>query len=415
MNAFRQLAILLLPALLCVSAPALRAQAAPDVAAQLRQAEADLRLIERQSEAKASDADRALMRARLSTARQAAAAVGKQVSGEVAAVDAQIAELGPPAAAETPDLRKRRADLGAERLALDASAKRASLLKLEAEQLGESMQQLDLQRFSERIARRVASPLLPAFWGTVFASFDADFAKVGRFFAAGWRQAEGRGLGLALFLTLLTAAIAYALAMPVRRAALRLGQRYLVTDAPGHRLRRSAYALWRTLVGTVLPLLAAMAIAAAIGWATAPVWLSVVVAFVFSVGFSAYTAAVLGALLMRGQPSWRIAPIGDAVAERLRPLSWVLAGVSFAASMIQVFNAVIGASPAALAASRAVEAGGSLVLIGGALVALGRIRAAEMDREEATAHAGLSVLALFLWVIILVALLALATGYVELS
>lgn len=78
------------------------AQATPGVASELRQAEADVRGIERRATATMPDADRVLVRARLSTARQAAAAVEGQVSSEIVALDARIAELGPARAEQPP-------------------------------------------------------------------------------------------------------------------------------------------------------------------------------------------------------------------------------------------------------------------------------------------------------------------------
>ena len=77
----------------------------------------------------------------------------------------------------------------------------------------------------------------------------------------------------------------------------------------------------------------------------------------------------------------------------------------------------MGASAAAVLGSKVIDAGGSLVLIAGALVALGRIRAAEVDRDEAAAaaNAGLGALTLVLWLVVLASAAALLVGFVEFS
>ena len=401
------------------SMPALAQE--PAVPTELRQAEADVRAIDKRADAGLKPGDSALLRARLGTAKQSAAAVVQQLSGELAALDARVAELGPPpaGATEAPELRKQRADLTAERLSLDAAVKRARLLEIEAKQIGADMQKTEAEQFGARMSRRTASPLTPAFWGAILASFDEDTTRIGRFLSSAGRQIAAQGIGRSMAFALAGLLLAAVLVGPARRGALRLGQRYLISDAPGLHLRRSAYAVWAMIVGTLAPLLGAVALAAvgALSGALPPAWMGLLQALVFSTGFAAFVAAVFGALLMRSQPSWRVAAINDAVAERLRPLSWILAATTFAGGLLEGFNTAVGASAAAVMGSKVLDAGGSLVLIAGALVALGRIRAAEVDRDEAAAaaSAGLGALALVLWLVVLASAAALLVGFVEFS
>jgi potassium-dependent mechanosensitive channel len=387
---------------------------------QLRAIEADVRLMSRQATGQPDAKDRTVLRTRLSTARQAAAALAEQLSGQLIALDAKIAELGPSPAggSEAPEVRSQRTLLAAQRLAIDASLKRAKLLDVETTQLATDMQRADAEQFGQRMARRTASPLTPAFWGAVIGSFDADVGRIGTFFTAGERQIQASGAARGPLFAILGIIVAGLLAGPVRRGALRLGQRYLISESPGHRLRRSAYAMWAGLVGTIMPTLAVVAIIAGAGLShlIAPGWMPLLLAIVGATGFAAFTAAMLGALLMRSQPSWRVAPIGDAVAQRLRPLSWVLAAITFVSTVVDAFNAAVGASNAAIAASIAVETAGDLALIGGALTALGRLQAAEADKEDGAATgAGLSAIALLLWIVVLVSAGALVVGYLEFS
>lgn len=417
-NLYRALCAMLLAISVAVLGSVAFAQDKTDASAQLRQAEADIQAIGRQAEARGTDADRTLLRARISTTRQAALAAGEQLSGQLTAVDARIAELGPkPAAtAEAPEVALQRSNLAAERLSLDAMVKRARLVDVEAGQLADEMQRVDAQQFSARMARRVASPLSPAFWTSVAGSFDADVARIKRFFAKGDRQTGARAVAGGYLIAGLCLVLAALMIGPARGLGLRLGQRYLISDAPGSRFRRSAYALWAVFVRTLAPLLAAVLFVMAVGAAhPAPAnWNGLLQAFVTTTGSCAFVAALFGAVLMRSQPSWRIAPISDEVASRLRPLTLILVGITFATSMLEAFNTAVGASGAALAASQAIEAGGSLFLIGGALIAFGRIRASEADREEGVVtHPGLSALSLLLWIVVLAATAGLAFGYVE--
>lgn len=396
------------------------AQEAASAAVQLRQAEADVRAVDRRADDAATPADSALLQGRLATARQSAAAVAEGLAGDLASVDARIAELGPPppGAVEAPEVRQQRAQLAAERLSLDAAVKRARLLDVEARQIGIAMQRNEAEQFGARMSRRTAMPIGPAFWGAVLGSLDEDAARIARFVSGAQRQIAAAGVGKALLLALLGAVVAAVLIGPARRGALRLGQRYLISDAPGLRLRRSAYAVWVTIIGTVMPALGVIAVflCATVSNALPAAWMVLLQAVVVSTVFAAFVVSVFGALLMRSQPGWRIAPVADAVADRLRPLSWILAAVTFAGGLLEGFNAAVGASAAALSASKTLEAGGSLLLIAGALLALGRIRAAEVDREDiAAASAGIGALALLLWIVVLVASVALAVGYLEFS
>lgn len=407
----RQLIALLLMALACAAAPWAHGQTAPDLANQLRQVEGDVRTIEREAEAARDDAQRALLRARLSTAKQSATAAAQQLSGQLTAVDARIAELGPAPAggAEPPDMRRQRSQITAERLAIDAAVKRARLLEVEADQLSLEIQRAQAEQFGARMSKRVASPITPAFWAAVVRAFSDDMAGIRRFAA----PVQGGNL---LFVGL-GALLAVLLIGPGRSAALRLGQRYLVRDA-SHRMQRSGYALWVIVVGTAAPVLASLAFVSGAGLSnlTPESWNGLIQGFVAATGFAGFTSAVIGALLMRSQPSWRVAKISDPVAEHLRPLSWILAGMTFVSGVIEAFNTAVGASDAALAASNALEAAGSILLFGGALISLGRIQAARAEKGGGQGAAvGLSVLTLVLWIVVLAALGALLIGFVAFS
>lgn len=75
-------------------------------------------------------------------------------------------------------------------------------------------------------------------------------------------------------------------------------------------------------------------------------WTSFLDGFVFASGVAGFTAAVTGAVLMRSQPSWRIAPLDDETATRLRPLSWGLTLLTFITTMVMSFEARSAAAAA---------------------------------------------------------------------
>ncbi|RZM00430.1 MAG: mechanosensitive ion channel, partial [Sphingomonas sp.] len=129
-------------------------------------------------------------------------------------------------------------------------------------------------------------------------------------------------------------------------------------------------------------------------------------------------------VLMRSQPSWRVAPIDDETAGRLRPLAWALAGLSFAAILLNGFNAAIGASRAAGIATQAALALLHLLLIGAFLLALARIRAGRSEGAPAASdglgsdglgRAGLGLVELIAWLAVLVAVASLSIGYIGLA
>ena len=122
---------------------------------------------------------------------------------------------------------------------------------------------------------------------------------------------------------------------------------------------------------------------------------------------------------MRRSPSWRIAPISDAVATRFRPYSILLAVLAGCAIALDAADTAIGTSTALRIGTHALLALAHILLIAGTLFALGRMRAEACGPDggatEAPAHTGLAAMALFAWGVAGIALLALAAGYVGFS
>ncbi|UYY58218.1 DUF3772 domain-containing protein [Sphingomonas sp. S2-65] len=415
---------LILALLFLAGSPAAFAQSTPIAALsnQIAQAETDLRSVDRALDQRVEDDERSALRAKALAAQQAARASAGQLEEQLDLIDARIDGLGPVAAGttEAPEIQRERARLGRERAAIDAAAKRGRLVDVEAQQLIDEMERSQAEQLNERLSTRIASPTTPTFWRAVVTAVPRDLRRIDLFLSQGADQIRTQWRGGLPWQAVLGAVLAFLFFLPLRVLLRHLGQRYLIGSAPGHRVRRSAFALWRVLVGTVMPLLGALLLVQGFRWAGLfpERWSTLLDGLVMATGFSAFTAALAGALLMRRQPSWRVAPIADETADRVRPLSWVLAALSFASILIETFNQTVGASHAAIAATQALEALLHILLIGAFLFLLGRLRAERAGQEDANSlstSAGLGIVTLVAWMLVAVAVVALLTGYVSLS
>lgn len=410
--------------LLCIGATA-TAQPSPTVTAtqQLAQAESDLNSVDGALDDKIDRDTRSRLRDQALSAQGDAKTATDQLRAQLALVDAQIAGLGPPVAGvvEAPDIRAERRNLAATRSALDSKVKRGQLIVVEAGQLIAEIDRIQAAEISQRISVRAPSPLSPRFWNAVLAAFPRDMRRIATLMSRESVQIN-RGL-LTGFPSgaLFGGVLALALLFPARQMLRRAGQRYLITDAPGHRVRRSANALWRVFVGTAMPTAAAFLFVQGLRWSAllAPAWDPLADALILATGFAGFAVAVGGAFLMANQPSWRIAPLTDDSANALRPVSWAVAFVAFAVILIGAFNATVGASAAAQLAMEAAEVVVHLGLICGTLLIVGRLRsrAAQTDTSEsgAATSAGVGAVTLALWLVAAGSGLALLAGYIGLA
>lgn len=402
------------------------AQATPvaTLTAQLAQAERDVASVDAALDRRVDADDRLALRTKALAAKDAATDAAGRLQDQLSLVDAKVAQLGAPASGvgEAADIRAQRADLARQHAALDSAVKRGRLLGVTAQQLVDEIAQGQAAQFSERLSAHSPSPLSSAFWRAVLLSAPRDLRRISAFVTSGAAQVRAqlrdRSRGQVPWQALLGAVLFVALMGPGRLALQRVGKRFLIEGAPGHRVRRSGYAIWRIAVGTLTPLLASFTLVQGVRWARleATSWTSMLDGLVGAMTFAGLTASVTGALLMRTQPSWRVAAIGDAAATRLRPFSLLLAGLSFATIMVEVFNRAVNASGAARVASQAAEASLHLLLLAATLLALGRLRAEQTrDEQGETTRAGLAAVTLLAWAVVLVAGGALLIGYIGFS
>ena len=415
-----------LPLMLALACAPAIAQEDPvrTASAQLTQAEDDLRAVDRAMDGRVDKDARDTLRAKVASARETARAAAATLADALARVDARIAGLGSasPGQNEAPEIRQQRTRLAQEHAQLDAAVKRGNLAAVEAQQLVEEIDRSTAEQLNQTLWQHVASPLTPAFWSAVLKSVPRDLRRIDLFLKQGGAQIGAGWRGGVPWQAMLGLALAFLLLFPARVGGRALGKRYLIGSAPGHRVRRSAFAIWSMVVGTVAPLLAAIALVQGLRWAglLPERWSGLLDGFVAATGFGAFTGALAGAVLMRSQPSWRIAPISDETARRVRPLSWLLAGLAFVSILIDAFNQAVGASRAAVVTTEALEALLHLALIGALLLLLGRLRVERIEREgEAgggeAAGAGLGLVTLVAWLLVGLAALALLFGYVAFS
>ena len=422
----------LLAMLLCLSAAA-SAQPqeepqAPDPQALLEGAEQTLQDARRGMDAADQETLRKLIGQVADAQRDAEAAVA-MLTPQLAQVDARLQQLGPAADGEARDIATQRKDLAKQRAPLDSGIKRGKLLAVEAKQLGEQIEGVQAEHFSQELSLRSASPLSPALWRQIASDFPDDRERLLDLYRLGAQALDAaiakngaRGLGIGV-------AIAFVLLFPLRYLLRWLGKRYAVSRAPGSRLRRSGLALWFLLLGTLTPGLAALVLAESLrGIGAVPAKLEIVVHGFLVYSFAAAFMGSLGAsVLLPNQPSWRLFPIDDATARRLRKFTWATATLAWLSSMLLVINRASLTSESATFAAEGVIALVYAVLILAILTSLSRLRRRQYAEAAAQAlanaqppppgqHGGvLALVGMLVRVVVVVALLASLLGYLHLG
>jgi len=417
MSVFRYLAAVLL----LVSALPATAQDEPKVAtvaAGLTRASAELQAIDDAAVDARDDAARQALRVRAQAVQATAADAVRVLTPEMALVQARVTELGAttPGVVEAPEIRQQRRLLAQSQSALDSAIKRARLIGVEAKQQIDDIGAAEAEELGQQLSEKSPSPLSPTLWTAIVDHLPRDTARLNRFAAGGARQFVQRFDSRAATIALAGLLAALVLLWPVRGALHRMGRGYATNHAPGGRIRRSAYALWLVVIGTLLPGFAALALVTSLRWSAllSTPWNTLASSFVGLSFFAAFLSSLGGALLLRAQPTWRLLPIGDTAAQRLRPYTWAAAALIFAGQLLIAGNVLIGASAAASTAANALIAVLHLGLIASVLMALGRLRAAALpDPEKPARNSVLAIVALLVWIAVVVALVATLIGYVN--
>lgn len=375
------------------------------------------------------DAELSQLQAQVQAAQAKVTDILSQLTPRLAAVNARLAQLGPPPGpgqpAEDPDIAKTRRDMNRFQQGVDSDVKQAKLLQVEAQQLAGVVTGIRKTQFAARLRVRSRSILDPGLWIDLAAALPDDVAHAGQALgsegaalASGWRR------GGVVSGWLLAAVAALAIAVPGRLWLERLGYRHVATFVPDGRLRRTGLALWLVLVGALTPLLALLVVRGALTGAGAvtPIAEALALPLTGAVVFAAYFEALGRAVISPRRPSWRLAPVPDDVARRLMPYPAAIGAAGAVAILFRGGGLALGLSGATQLAATAAGLVLEAIAIGAALLAAGRARNAQLGEavEETTPREAESrlpwiVAALLAWLTVATALAAMLTGYLALA
>lgn len=412
MTWLQRLAAVLLAAMLC--GPAFAQGTSPEVAPSVAALRARLDSIPKSVE---SDENVTVPIAKL---RDLSAAVDKFIvsrTGELNDLNARLGELGAApaagAAAENPDITRRRDALTKERNEIDADIRLARLVTVDAQQRASDLLAKRRAVFEAQLTERSRSPLGMEFWSDIADAWPSDTERL-RDLGAELKK----GLDVArqpahVSAVLISIVVALLVALLGNWAAERTLTQLAARVLPGGRLRRSLLVIAIVTTNVLLVGLAAQGVYATFDahgiWGAqtrklgqAVVQSSIFIAFVVGLG---------RALLSNGRPTWRLPPIPDGMALRLAPFPWLMALVGTMAWATSQVNAVVDASFAAVVGAHVMTALTLTIMIGAMLLRLREPVAAPVEGVKppaSDATAATEVEERPLWVGILLGVVALA-------
>jgi potassium efflux system protein len=371
MSWLQRLAAVLLAAVLCgpAFAQGTSTEVAPTVAALRAQLDSIPKSVE-------SDENVAVPIAQL---RDLSAAVDKFIvsrTGELNDLNARLGELGTApaagAAAENPDVTRRRDSLTKERNAIDADIRLARLVTVDAQQRASELLTKRRALFEAQLTERSRSPLGRGFWRDIADAWPSDTERL-RELAAELKK----GFDVArqpphVAAVLISIAVALLVALLGNWAAERTLAKLAARLLPVGRLRRSLLVIAIVTTNVLLVGVAAQVIYATLDahgiWG--PQTRKLGQAVVQSSIFIAFVVGLGRALLSNGRPSWRLPPIPDGMAARLAPFPWLIALIATMAWATTQVNAVVDASFAAVVGAHVMTALTLTVMIGAMLLRL---------------------------------------------
>jgi potassium efflux system protein len=295
-----------------------------------------------------------------------------------AALDARLAELGvAPAAGQPPEaaeITQERAQLQKSRSAIDTELRQAKLLIVEADQLSDNLDKLRQHRFSEHLWAQNSSILDPGLWKNAAHGLVTDLQTVSRVLAGqpGSNSPKG-GIGaLTVWLIMLFGLV---LAFVVVRPVIdRLAFRQATRLATMSRLRQSSLALWTVIIAGLLPCLVlwqARSILLATG-ALPPTLDSFYLLAARATVFSACVEGLGRALLSPHRSTWRLMPLSDEMARRLRFYPAALAVTIGLSILFAGLRGLITLAPSTALVGGAITSLLEIIVIGSALVTVSR-------------------------------------------
>ena len=281
-------------------------------------------------------------------------------------LNARLGELGAapaPGTSEDADIKSQRQTLIRDRNAVDGEIRLARLIAVDARQRSDALRTRERDQFQAQLTDRAR--LAP---------------MVAEMQAAGARLAtpEHRGaVLLALALALLAITVGDLLA---ERGLARLAQRVL----PGGRLRRSLLVIAIVAVNMAVVALALQGFLQTVKTRAdfGPLSSKLVALVDESVLYIVYVTSLGRALLANARPTWRLPPLSDALALRLRSFPWLVALVGV---LVWAPTQVATISELSLPALRACQGITALALTLLIAATLSRLRMPAQDSAEAPA------------------------------
>lgn len=391
--------------------------------ARLDKAEARLREIRLAARVRNDDANLQAQQAAIAPLQADLADAVSTLTPRLADASARLAELGPAPGpgqpAEAPDIAQARARLQTFQKNLDSNLKRARLLTVEAGQLSDTLTTRLRRNFSARLWARSRSVLDPTLWADVAGNLPDDLGRVRDVFAAQAEQITREPVRRsAEAWSAILAALSLGLLIPARIILGRMGRRWSITHIPGSGIRKSALAVWLTLVGAATPPLAGLFLYAATSNLIhlTPELDGLVRALLGAVLYAATIDALGRSLLSPGRASWRLAPVSDAVADRLAVFPAIIGVAAALAAFLPRAGDLLGASAPAGEAGRAFGVVIQVLAVGSTLAWARTSVPAEQERSgDARTRLSWVVAAVVAWLALTVAIVAIAAGYVALA
>ncbi|CAB3941049.1 hypothetical protein LMG6000_06699 [Achromobacter insolitus] len=338
-------------------------------------------------------------------------AAAEALTPQLASVTARLSELGTPpeGAKEAPDVAAQRMQLEKNSRALDAQIKLARLLSVDAGQTAEQISAQRRTQFQARLGERRDSFLSSQFWTEFREEFPRDLERlevlrddlataVGQTPKWGWLL-----LGAAIALTIV-----------LRVAIGRLLLRITATRVPPGRLRRSFLAVAHLVLAVATPGVIALLIHIGLDWDSqlSDNTSSLLANLVATVCFGGYVSGLGYALLSTNRPSWRLPPISDAVATRLRWLPGVLGVLVVMIWLAERLPVLLNASLTTTITLTGIVAVLTMATIGAVLAISRRLRRQAMQENDAPIPFWVSLLLTSVWTVLILSLASMLAGYV---
>ena len=359
-----------------------------------------------------SDTELQALRGAALAAQAQSADIATQLAPQLAGIEARVAELGTPTpgAKEDPDVTSQRALLAKNRTALDSQLKLARLLAVEGEQLAAQVWTLRRSQFQARLGERTNSILAMPFWSELRDDLPRDAQRLSALAAEVAQSARTTPTGVWL-----GAPVALGLVVWLLWWGQRQLRRWLTARVPAGRVRRSLNALLVVLHTTATFGAVAAALYGALDWTTnlSETTEALLGAFSGMLWFSGFLFGLTSALVCAGRPSWRLAPLPDAVASALRWFPLQITVVGLISWLAERLAAQVNASLSMTVAVNCLVALAMGLTIVLALMRAERVWRLELAKEGARARPlWMAIVAGLNWLVLATAVVCLLAGYV---